>query len=181
MAFAQGERYEIIVDFAQYAGKNITMRNDRGVIDSDDFPETDKIMRFVVGDSVSDDTNNGEVPAFLQALPRVPQNATVDKDFNFTRENNRGWLINGVGFSDLRNRILTRPLRGSDEIWTFTNGAESGSHPIHIHLVEFQVISRTGGRNGVYPYEAAGLKDVVWLAPGETVKVIARYAPWPGI
>jgi FtsP/CotA-like multicopper oxidase with cupredoxin domain len=38
------------------------------------------------------------------------------------------------------------------------------SHPIHIHLIDFQVVARTGsGRQGVTPYEAAALKDVVYL------------------
>jgi FtsP/CotA-like multicopper oxidase with cupredoxin domain len=31
------------------------------------------------------------------------------------------------------------------------------------------------------PYEAAGKKDVVWIAPGESVRVVARYAPWEGV
>ncbi|PVI05199.1 bilirubin oxidase [Periconia macrospinosa] len=181
LAFSQGERYELVVDFAKYAGKNVTMRNDRDVIDAVDFPATDRVLRFVVDKWINDDTNNGDVPQQLGHVPPIPENVTVEKEFSFTRRNDRGWLINGVGFSDLRNRILTRPMRGSQEIWTFTNGAQSGSHPIHIHLVEFHILSRTGGRNYVEPYEAAGLKDVVWLAPGETVKVVAQYAPWPGV
>ena len=48
--------------------------------------------------------------------------------------------------------------------------------------VDFQVISRKGGaRNSVMPYEQVALKDVVWLNTGETVRVIARYAPWDGL
>jgi hypothetical protein len=35
------------------------------------------------------------------------------------------------------------------------------SHPIHIHLVDFQVISRVNGKRGVLPYEAAAQQDVV--------------------
>lgn len=31
------------------------------------------------------------------------------------------------------------------------------------------------------PYESVALKDVVWLGPSETVRVIARYAPWDGV
>ena len=48
-----------------------------------------------------------------------------------------------------------------------------------MHLVDFRVISRTG--RGVEPYEAAGLKDVVWLGKNEVVKVEAHYAPWNGV
>lgn len=55
-------------------------------------------------------------------------------------------------------------------------------HPIHIHLVDFKVLSRSNdaGRT-VLPYESAGLKDVVWLAPNEIVTVEAHYAPWDGL
>lgn len=45
------------------------------------------------------------------------------------------------------------------------------------------VIARTGGSigRGVEPYEANGLKDVVWLGPSETVYVEAAYQPWDGL
>jgi hypothetical protein len=43
------------------------------------------------------------------------------------------------------------------------------------------VLKRTSGRQQVMPYEAAGLKDVVWLGPGETVTVEALYSPWDGV
>lgn len=43
-------------------------------------------------------------------------------------------------------------------------------------------MSRSGGKKrGVLPYEAVGLKDVVWLGPNEKVTVLARYAPWDGV
>lgn len=43
------------------------------------------------------------------------------------------------------------------------------SHPIHIHLIDFQVVARAGsGRKGVTPYEAAALKDVVYLGTNGT-------------
>lgn len=51
------------------------------------------------------------------------------------------------------------------------------AHPIHIHLVDFKVISRS--RRGVEPYEA-GFKDVVFLDENETAEVIARFHPWRG-
>lgn len=80
---------------------------------------------------------------------------------------------------------MTRPTLGTDETWELRNGDGDGNitgvHPIHIHLVDFQVLSRSSGRGEVLPYEAAGLKDVIWLAPGETIRVAAKYAPWPGV
>lgn len=176
-----GERYEMVVDFTNCAGKNITLRNERGMGENVDYPATDMIMRFVVGDSVTDNTNNGPLPPHLRDIPSPPPwQGVPDKDFIFERVDDK-WVINGVGFEDIQHRILTRPKRGNTEIWTLANGAGEGTHPVHIHLVDFQILNRTGGRNEVYEYESAGQKDVVWLAGGETIKVIARYAPWAGV
>ena len=47
-------------------------------------------------------------------------------------------------------------------------------------LIDFQIVSRSGDRP-VLPYEKEGLKDVVWLGRGETVRVLAKYAPWDGV
>ena len=51
---------------------------------------------------------------------------------------------------------------------------------MHIHLVDFQIISREGNRP-VLEYEKAALKDVVLLGTNEKVKVLAKYAPWDGV
>jgi FtsP/CotA-like multicopper oxidase with cupredoxin domain len=174
-----GERYEIIVDFAGLGGRNVTMKNARGLIGNIDFAATDVVMRFVVGSSVSDDCNNGVIPSNLRSIPPPPA-TEISKDFTFERLGGE-WLINGVGWADIEHRILTRPELGADEIWELHYGNGTGVHPVHIHLVDFQVLSRTGGRNEVLPYEAAGMKDVVWLSPCETVRVVARYAPWQGV
>jgi bilirubin oxidase len=183
LAFSMGERYEIVVDFANYKGKNITMKNARGVIGAPDYAATDLVMRFIVGDSISDDTNNGAIPSTLREQP-APVQANITKNFEFARVGGH-WEINGVGWADVEHRILTRPELGADEEWVLRNvvgdGNITGVHPVHIHLVDFQILSRSGGRDEVLPYEAAGQKDVVWLAPGETVRVAARYAPWPGV
>jgi bilirubin oxidase len=178
-AIAEGERYEIVVDFANYKGKNITMRNDRGVAGNLDYMATDRVMRFVVGDTETNCDNNGPVPSDLRSIPPPPQ-TDVTKSFTFSRIGDE-WLIDGVGWADIEHRILTRPKLGEDEIWELRHGGGNASHPIHIHLVDFQVLSRMGGRNEVLPYEAAGMKDVIWIAPGEVVRVVARYAPWPGV
>lgn len=175
-----GERYDLLVDFCPHAGQNLTLHNALNVLGNVDFAATDRIMRFVVSNTPCP-SDNPPTPSFLRSIPPPPQ-TSVSKDFTFARIGEH-WVVNGVGWADIDNRILTRPALGSDEIWQLTNANVNGTgiHPVHIHLVDFQVLSRTGGRDGVAPYEAAGLKDVVWLGPGETVRVVARYAPWKGV
>jgi FtsP/CotA-like multicopper oxidase with cupredoxin domain len=155
------------------------MRNERGILGNIDYAATDRVMRFVVGDTVTDCTNNDPIPSKLRYIPPPPQ-TNITKSFRFSRIDGE-WLVNGVGWQDIENRILTRPVLGQDEIWELRHGGGNATHPVHIHLVDFQVLSRTGNRDEVMPYEAAGRKDVVWIAPGEVVRVVARYAPWAGV
>jgi len=79
--------------------------------------------------------------------------------------------INGRMFE--MERVDERVRFGAIEIWRFVNDGPF-PHPVHMHAVHFQVLSRTGGRNRVLPWEA-GWKDTVLVLPGETVEVIARF------
>ncbi|KAI0447314.1 Cupredoxin [Xylaria telfairii] len=178
---AVAERYEVVFDFTQFAGQQIELRNlpDVGGFGvDDDFQDTDKVMRFNVGSTPVNDPST--VPAQLRDVPFPPETTGIDHHFRFHRQHGQ-WLVNGVGFEDAANRVLANVPRGTVEIWELENGSGGWTHPIHVHLVDFRVISRTGGDRGVEPYEAHGLKDVVWLAKGETVRVEAHYEPWTGL
>lgn len=183
MYISMAERYEIVFDFSQYAGEAIELRNlpsAGGIGVEDEYANTDKVMRFMVSsDAVSDPSL---VPETLREVPFPTSTTGVDHHFRFHRSNGE-WLINGVGFADVENRILAKPDRGTVEIWELENSSGGWSHPIHVHLVDFRVLSRTGSdtARGVEPYEAAGLKDVVWLGRHETVTVEAHYTPWDGV
>ncbi|KAF6812115.1 bilirubin oxidase [Colletotrichum musicola] len=176
---SMAERYEIVIDFSKFKGENVTLRNTRGFAADTDFLHTDKVMRFIVSDKSVDDKS--DVPSALRTVD-FPQDKTgVDHHFRFERTGS-DWRINGVIFADVKNRVLANPKRGTIEVWELENSSGGWSHPIHIHLVDFRVVKRVNGRNNqVMPYEATGLKDVVWLGPGETVTVEAHYAPWPGV
>jgi bilirubin oxidase len=178
MYISMAERYEIVIDFSPFAGQNITLKNFEDVGKDDDFDDTDKIMRFVVSSQPVTDTS--VVPAQLRTVPFPDHGTGVNHHFEFERTNGM-WKINGVGFSDVNNRVLARPPRGTIEIWELENGGGGWTHPIHVHLVDFRVINRINGNRGVLPYEAQGLKDVVWLDAGETVQLEAHFAPWDGV
>lgn len=180
LEIAMAERWEVVIDFSAYAGKNITLRNSRDVQKDEDYNSTDKVMRFVVSKTVSSQENNGPLPNSLRAVPFPPMKSGVDRTFRFEKSGGK-WTINGVTFSDVNNRILAKPNRGQVEVWSLENNSGGWSHPVHIHLVDFQIISRTGGKRGVLSYEKEALKDVVLLGTNEKVQVIARYAPWDGV
>jgi hypothetical protein len=87
--------------------------------------------------------------------------------------------------------ITEAPELETTEIWRFTN--RSGmSHPMHIHLVMFQVIDRQncdeiggecvpiGTPQPPAPQEQ-GWKDTVQVGPNEIVRVIARFEDFTGL
>ena len=82
------------------------------------------------------------------------------------------WGINGEPFDP--ERMEARPKLGSVEVWNLDTNAH---HPIHLHLVQFKVLSRNGGRPR--PTDA-GWKDPVDLASGEEARVIARFDGYRG-
>lgn len=180
LEISMAERWEIVVDFSAYAGKNVTMKNARDVQADEDYNSTDKVMRFVVGSSVSSTAGNGALPGSLRTVPFPPKKSGIDRSFKFGRTGGE-WTVNGVTFADVNNRILAKPQRGAVEVWELENSSGGWSHPVHIHLVDFQILSRTGGKRSVLPYEREALKDVVLLGTNEKVTVIARYAPYDGV
>ncbi|KAK5734172.1 hypothetical protein LTR17_009155 [Elasticomyces elasticus] len=182
---SMAERWEVVVDFSSYAGQNLTFKNNRNVGADQDYVDTDKIIRFVVSSTTTGPARRWDsesLPTKLRTVPYPPpaKSATqVDRSFTFGRSGSGGWTINGVTWAIGPDaRVLAKPQRGNVEVWELVDGGGGWSHPIHIHLI----ISRKGGaRNAVLPYEQVALKDVVWLNTGETVRVIARFAPWDGL
>lgn len=178
------ERYEIVFDFSAYAGQAVELRNlpkAGGIGTDDDYLNTDKVMRFIVSSTPVEDTS--AVPDTLRSnvpFPVTDTPNTINHHFRFHRSNGE-WQINNVVFADVDNRVLAKVPRGTTEIWELENSSDGWSHPIHVHLVDFRVLARTDGNRAVMPYEAAGLKDVVWLGRGETAIVEAHYAPWDGL
>nr|POE86934.1 bilirubin oxidase [Quercus suber] len=166
VTISMGERYEVVIDFAKYAGQNVTLGNNMQQQQINEYENTDKVMRFVVSNKVTDNTNNGPVPSTLNGNIQWPAaRTTVDHTFNFQMGGESMWTINGVDFSDANNRVLARPPQGTVELWELHHTGGPAVHPVHVHLVNMQVVSRTGGSRGLLPYETAGLKDVVLLEP----------------
>lgn len=174
------ERYEVVFDFSAYAGQAVELRNlpkAGGIGTDDDYLNTDKVMRFMVSSTPVEDTST--VPDTLRSSIPFPVSGTpntINHHFRFHRSNGE-WQINNIVFADVDNRVLAKVPRGTTEIWELENSSGGWSHPIHVHLVDFRVLARTEGNRNVQPYEAAGLKDVVWLGRGETAIVEAHYAP----
>ncbi|KAK8137207.1 Cupredoxin [Apiospora sp. TS-2023a] len=140
------ERYEIVIDFAYYAGQSLELRNldHAGGIGVDvDFAETGKVMRFDVAFKKTEDPST--VPANLNEHVRFPPGSSetrpIDHHFRFHMSRDE-WLINSVAFSDVAHRVLAKVPQGTVEVWELENASPGWTHPIHVHLVDFRVLSR---------------------------------------
>jgi spore coat protein A len=86
-------------------------------------------------------------------------------------------ILNNRRFDD---PIEHKPQLGSTEIWKLENNTMH-THPIHLHLVEFEVIGRgPDGQEPPHPNERGG-KDTVRVNPGETVRIVVKFGDYPGI
>lgn len=55
---------------------------------------------------------------------------------------NDEWVINGVPFSDVNNRVLAAPQSGATEIWVLENHNPRWSHPVRYQTVTSRVSLR---------------------------------------
>jgi bilirubin oxidase len=79
------ERWEIVVDFTPYAGKSIYMKNFFATQADTAYTNTNQVMKFNVGTVVTDNSNNGPLPAAFAPLPLPPGKdlSKPDHVFNF--------------------------------------------------------------------------------------------------
>lgn len=84
--------------------------------------------------------------------------------------------INGLQYE--HNRVDFRVPLGVTERWRFKTGGNA-PHPVHVHGASFQVVSRTGGRGRLFPWES-GWKDTVLLNDKETVDILIRFTEYRG-
>ncbi len=176
--FGMAERYEIVIDFAKYPiGAKVDLKN-LGLPNNENFASTENVMRFEVAGEATD-TSNNEVPSELntnmEVMGLTASQAVRTRTWTFDHSWDLGWTINGKIWD--KNRVDARPALGDIEIWEFKNRSSRWFHPIHVHLVDFKILSRNG--NAPFGYEK-GSKDVVYVGEDETVRVIAKFGPRKG-
>jgi hypothetical protein len=175
-------------------GEQVVLRN-LGVENSPDYETTGRVMRFDVAGEATD-TSNNSVPSVLNPNNEVmnlqESDAVRMRSFRFGRtciggtEDATGACVGGTDMWTIndkvwdQNRVDANPAVGDVEIWELTNNSSGWNHPIHLHLVDFKILSRTDGKNpGVRPYEK-GPKDVAYVGEGETVRVLVKFGPHEG-
>ncbi|MFM8351130.1 MAG: multicopper oxidase domain-containing protein [Actinomycetales bacterium] len=178
LIIGNGERYDIVVDFAPLrAGSRVVLRN-LPLPYNDDYPNTDKVMAFdIVADAFS--TVDNQVPTVLarnvRALDEDPSASVATRTYEAQRRGDE-WTINRVTWRLIEASRFTlvdgTPRFGTVETWNLANPHGGWTHPFHIHGVDFKILSRNG--RPPRPYET-GPKDTVYVGENESVKVLIRF------
>jgi len=195
LVLAPGERADIIIDFAGAAGKTLLLHNDSQT-DSDDMEHAiPEVMQFRVA-AQAKGVDTSEIPGRMRAIVHMKESdAKRSRTIVLTEtdypDGSQMLLLNGKHWED---PVVEKPLINSVEVWKLLNVTDD-PHPFHIHLVQFQVISRqpfdpdkykdggqlvmTGDPVPPEPGET-GWKDTVRALPGQITKIIMRFGPYAG-
>jgi spore coat protein A len=162
---APAERFDVVVDLARYRpGTRVRLVNRLGA------GPAGAVLRLDVGTARVRDAS--AVPDRLSRIAAPdPRRAAATREFRFEVRGRR-WTINGRPYEPGRPAAVSR--LGDLEIWRFVTDFH---HPVHLHLNQFQVLSRNGGAPG--PYDR-GWKDTVDLRPAEAVEVAVRFTGYRG-
>jgi FtsP/CotA-like multicopper oxidase with cupredoxin domain len=186
---AGAERYELLIDFARYtAGQTVNLLN-RSNRNNKDYDNTNKIMQFrVVGTAPANLVGNTMAPVLprheVMSIPVTESKRTrrfeLDHDdvTNVFQINHKSWddVIKSGYTETLTGGVV--PKAGDVEIWEWVNNSGGWFHPLHMHLVDFRILSRNG--QAAHPWEN-GPKDVVYIGEGETVRLLVKFNLPPGI
>ena len=178
------ERADVVVDFAGLTGRTVQLHH-----------QSEAIMEFRVRDRGRRDTSR--LPAALRPVVRLdPASIARDRVLTLGEQDDAGgnamtMLLGGKRWSD---PITENPRQGSLESWSLVN-VTGDAHPIHLHLVRFQIIDRrpfdlfawntdrslryTGPALLPPPHEA-GWKDTVRADPGMVTRIAMRFEGEPG-
>jgi bilirubin oxidase len=196
---APAERADVIVDFTGItAGTRLYLINEGpdepfgGGEPGTDFEPADvrttgQVMRFVVGALTGQDRSTRPDQLHLPAFQGVgPSSATRRLSLNEMASASFDAPVMGMlGTVDSAGNpvelgwgapVTERLRRGVTETWELHNFTED-AHPIHLHLVQFQVVDRRPFGGAARPPEAGerGYKDTVVALPSEITRVRATF------
>jgi len=186
VVLAPAERADLVIDFAAHRGARVLLADDA-------FPE---LMEFRVGRSETSDPSS--LPSILRPVPRIAEHSaaktrwlTLDEILNGGRGASMGMLLNRTRW---HMPISEKPTLGTTEIWELANMTED-IHPIHLHLVRFQILDRRSfdavhySTTGILHYtssatapgpEEMGWKDTVRVNGRTVTRIIVPFVGYPG-
>jgi spore coat protein A len=184
LPIAPAERADLIVDFSRSAGKQILLSSD-----------SLRLMQFRVSTRRTRDTSS--LPPSLTSLLRIPESQaiktrrlTLDEHLNLA-DQSVGMLLNNTPWDA---PVTENPTLNTTEIWELLNLTED-SHPIHLHMVRFQLLDRRPFDKAEYldnhtirflgsaiPPSSieSGWKDTVRADPGMITRIVVPFHGYSG-
>jgi spore coat protein A len=181
---APAERADLVVDFTAHKGERIQLS-------SDSF----ELMEFRVSNKPVADPS--ELPSSLVPIARIAESSaiktrrlTLDESQNIVAEST-GMLLNKTPW---HAPVTEKPVLGSTEIWEIVNLTDD-THPIHLHLVRFQILDRRAFDSFQYMTEGTlryvgglmqpdanemGWKDTVRVNAKTVTRIIVPFVGYPG-
>jgi spore coat protein A, manganese oxidase len=144
LVLAPAERADLIIDFAPHRGKRIEFSDDAFTL-----------MEFRV--SAEPVADSSKLPATLRSVPRLAESSVVKTRWLTLDEIKKGTSATGgmlLNKTPWHMPITENPLLGTTEIWQLANLTDD-IHPIHLHLVRFQILDRR--RFDVFQYVSTGV------------------------
>jgi spore coat protein A len=190
VTLAPAERADLILDFSASAGDQIILNNDGRTV-----------MQFRVAKPQHKNSPQKiattALPSTLRPVPKIPESAAVQTR-NLTLVEIDDEVMHPVTML-LNNThwnmpVTENPTLDSTEIWNLINLTDD-SHPLHLHLVRFQILDRRSIDVSAYwmtgrlkffgppippdPSEA-GWKDTVRADPAMLTRIIIPFTGYPG-
>ena len=199
LLMAPAERFDIVIDFANLQGKSFSLINDApapytmgGQVDAAE------VMLFKVTKPLQG-KDTSSVPDALVPFEPLQPTYEMRERLLLVSEKERpsdGYVIIGMlGNARWHEPITEDPKAGSTEIWSFVN-ITGDVHPLHLHLVQFQVLNRqpfdvqtyqqtgkvvfTGKPMAPESNERPAYKDTIKSYPGYVTRIIQRFDLPPG-
>jgi len=184
LVLAPAERIDLVVDFNQARGENVQLV-------SDDL----QLMQFRVGKGPVQGENR--VQQQLRPVQRIPETQSIRtremtlNEFDTDYGDPMVMLLNRKHWADPVTEIVNL---NSTEIWSLVNLTED-THPIHLHMVRFQILDRQSfttfdylsenklkftGAKTPSPAHEMGWKDVVQCPPGMVTRIIVPFSGYAG-
>jgi spore coat protein A len=181
---APGERADLVIDFAGQEGQQIVLQNDAF-----------QVMQFRVEKAQAHDTS--ALPSALRPVPKTLESSAVRTrtlgliEKMSLKGESMSMLLNGTPW---HMPVTENPVLDSVEIWSLVNTTDD-SHPIHLHMVRFQILDRRRFEPFVYTAkgqiyytgpvtppapEEAGWKDTVRADPKMVTRIIVRFEGYVG-
>ncbi|OIB56097.1 Bilirubin oxidase [Natrialba sp. SSL1] len=217
LEIGSGQRADVVVDFSEYAGETLLLHNDapalyRGDQSSadDDIVPLHEILLVDVADGADAGGEASEAGAeeatenLPNELTRVPDITLEDVDTKryltlTADQDEHGRMVHLLGTEDepdglaVDDPVTEEPTVGDTELWSFANLTDM-SHPMHLHLVHFQLL----GRQPLGEYQSTedeidldalespkayeqGWNDVITVHPAEVVHILVHFGEYEGV